>query len=91
MLSVSMTWCSACIFFTSFMAFLNIITRYVTVGKGALDFIIWGYALNTNSVGIRLSSPAELLITLKAICRAVSLLIPGILEVIMSYMCYKGP
>jgi len=83
MLSTSTTWRSACIFFTSSMAFLNAIARYVTIGKGASESIIWGYALNTNSVGIRLSGPIELLIALKAIYSAMSLLIPSILEVII--------
>ena len=73
------------------MAFLNAIARCVTVGEGALDFVIRGYALKTNSVGIRLSGPAELLIALKAIYSAMSLSIPGISEVIMWYMCCKGP
>jgi len=65
------------------MAFLNAIACYVTVGKGISDSIIWGYALNTNNIGIRPSSPMESLITLKAICSAISLLIPSILEVII--------
>jgi len=42
-------------------------------------------------VGIRLSSPAELLIALKAIYSAMSLSIPGILEVIIWYIYCKGP
>ena len=83
MLSASVTWRSAYIFFTSSIAFLNVIIRYITIGKGTSDSIIWGYALNTNSVGIRLSSPAESLIALKAIYSAISILIPGILEVII--------
>jgi len=65
------------------MAFLNAIIRYITVGKNALDSVIKGYALNTNSVGIRPSSPTESLIALKAIYSAISLLIPSILEVII--------
>jgi len=65
------------------MAFLNAIARYITIGKGALDSVIWGYTLNTNSVGIRPSGPTELLIALKAIYSAISLSIPGILEVII--------
>jgi len=65
------------------MAFLNAIARYITIGKGALESVIWGYALNTNSVGIRPSGPAELLIALKAIYSAMFLLIPSILEVII--------
>jgi len=91
MLSASATWHSICIFFTSFMAFLNAIAHYITVGEGALDFIIQGYALNTNSISIRLSGSTESLIVLKTIYSAISLLIPGILEVIMWYMHYKGP
>ena len=73
------------------MAFLNTIARYITVGKGTSDFVIWGYALNINSVGIRPSSSTELLIALKAIYSAISLLIPGILKVIMWYIRCKGP
>ena len=72
------------------MAFLNAITCYVIVGEGVLDFVIWGYTLNTNSVGIRLSGPVESLIALKAICSTISLSIPSILEVIIWYICYKG-
>ena len=70
---------------------MNAIARYITVGEGTLDFIIWGYAPNTNSVGIRPSGPVKLLIALKAICSVMSLSIPGILKVIMWYMYYKGP
>jgi hypothetical protein len=66
-LSASATWRSACIFFTSSMAFLNAVARYITIGEGTSDSVIWGYALNTNSVGIRPSSPTESLITLNAI------------------------
>jgi hypothetical protein len=65
------------------MAFLNAVARYITIGEGALDSVIWGYTLNTNSVGIRPSSPIESLIALKAIYSAISLLIPSILEVII--------
>ena len=65
------------------MAFLNAIVYYITIGKGISDSIIWGYALNTNSVGIRPSGSMESLITLKAIYSAISLLIPSILEVII--------
>ena len=72
------------------MAFLNAIARYITIGEGTLESIIWGYALNTNSIGIRLSGSAELLITLKAIYSAISLLISSILEVIMWYIYRKG-
>jgi hypothetical protein len=82
-LSASTTWRSACIFFTSSMAFLNAVARCVTIGEGASDSVIWGYALNTNSVGIRPSGPIESLIALKAICSAMSLLIPSISEVII--------
>jgi len=39
-LSVSATWRSACIFFTSSIAFLNAIARYITIGKGALESVI---------------------------------------------------
>ena len=90
MLNISITQCSTCIFFTSFIAFLNVITRCVTIGEGTLNSAIQGYALNTNSMGIRLSSPVKLLIALKAICNTMSLLIPSILEVIMWYMYCKG-
>ena len=83
MLSASITWRSAYIFFTSSIAFLNAIARYITIGKGISDSIIWGYALNTNSVGIRPSSSIESLIALKAIYSAISLLIPSILKVII--------
>ena len=82
-LSTSATWRSAYIFFTSSMAFLNAITCYIIIGKGASDSVIQEYTLNINSVGIRPSGPIELLIALKAICSTISLLIPGILEVII--------
>ena len=65
------------------MAFLSIIICYITIGKGVSDSTIWGYILNTNSMGIRPSGPMESLITLKAIYKAISLLIPSILEVII--------
>ena len=65
------------------MAFLNAIARYIIIGESALDSAIWGYTLNTNSMGIRPSGPMESLITLKAIYNAISLLIPSILEVII--------
>jgi len=90
-LSASATWRSVYIFFTFSIAFLNAIARYITVGKGASDSVIQGYAPNTNSVGIRPSSPTESLIALKAIYSAIFLLIPSILEVIMWYIHYKGP
>ena len=73
------------------MAFLNAIACCVTVSEGVLDSVIQGYTLNTNSISIRLSGPAESLIALKAICSAISLLIPGISEVIMWYIHYKRP
>ena len=63
-LSASATWHSTYIFFTSSIAFLSAIARYITVGKGVLDSIIWGYTLNTNSMGIRPSSLVESLIAL---------------------------
>jgi uncharacterized membrane protein YuzA (DUF378 family) len=73
------------------MAFLNVIIRYITISEGVLDFVIQGYTPNTNSVGIRPFSLVELLIALKAICSTISLSIPGISEVIMWYIYYKGP
>ena len=73
------------------MAFLNVIARYLTISKSTLDSVIWGYTLSTNSVGIRPSNSVELLIALKAIYSTISLSIPGILEVIIWYMHYKGP
>ena len=80
-----------CLYLLHFLiAFLNAVTCYITIGEGALDFIIQGYTLNINSIGIRLSGPTELLITLKAIYSIISLLIPSILEVIIWYMYYKG-
>ena len=82
-LSESVTWHSTFIFLTSSMAFLNAIAYYVTIGEGVLDSIIQRYTLNTNSVGVRLSGPIKSLITLKAICSAISLLIPGISEAII--------
>jgi len=72
------------------MAFLNAIARCVTVGKGISEFVIRGYAPNTNSIGIRPSGPAESLIALKAIYSTMFLSIPGILEVIIWYTRRKG-
>jgi hypothetical protein len=72
------------------MAFLNAITCSITISEGVLDFIIQGYTLNTNSVGISPSNPVKLLIALKAICNTISLLILGILKVIIWYIYYKG-
>ena len=82
-LSASVTWRSIYIFFISSMAFLNAIIYYIIVGESVLDFVIWGCALNTNSVGIRLFSPIKSLIALKAICSIISLSIPKILKVII--------
>ena len=78
-----MTWRSAYFFFTSSIAFLNAIARYITINKGTSDSVIQGYTPNTNSIGIRPSGPAESLITLKAIYSAMSLSIPSISKVII--------
>ena len=72
------------------MAFLSAIVYYITISEGALDSVIWGHALNTNSIGIRPFSPIESLIALKAICSAIFLLILSILEVIIWYMRHRG-
>ena len=50
---------------------------------GALDFIIYMWAPNINKVGIRLLGPIELLIALKTIYRAMSLLMSGSSTVII--------
>ena len=64
-------------FLISSIAFLSTVVRSVTVVLGALDSVIREYALKTSRVGIRPLGPAESLIALKAICRAISLVISG--------------
>jgi hypothetical protein len=65
------------------MAFLIAFACYVTNSNSASNLTIWGYALNTNSVGTNLLGPAVLLMALNAIYSAMSLLILGILTVII--------
>ena len=71
------------------MAFLNAITCYITINENTSDFIIRGYAPNTNNINIRLSSSIELLITLKAIYSTISILIPNSLKVVIWYIYCK--
>ena len=61
------------------------------MGLGILDFTIYKQTLNTNKVGIKLLEPIKLLIALKAICRAISLLIFGSFAVIIWYIWRRGP
>lgn len=68
---------------TSSIAFLRATACYITIGLGASDSTIRGEALNTSKVSIRLLGPIELLIALKAIYRAISLLISGSSAVII--------
>ena len=59
------------------MAFFTAFARCVTVGKGISSSAIYRYAPNTNKVGTRPFKLAVLLKALNAICRAISLSIPG--------------
>ena len=81
----------ACSFWISIIAFLMAAARYITKGNGASDLTIQGQALKTRSVGTRPSGPAMLLMALKAIYRAISLLISGISVIIIQQACHSGP
>ena len=65
------------------MAFLIAFAYCITDGNSASNSTIWGYTLNTNSIGTNLLGPAVLLMALNAIYSAMSLLILGILMVII--------
>ena len=77
-------------FYISTIAFLIAAARYITKGDGASDLTIRGQAPKTRSVGTRPPRPAVLLIALKAIYRAISLLILGISVVIIQQARYSG-
>ena len=51
------------------MAFLIVFTRYITNNNGASNLTIWGYVLNTNSIGTNLLGLAVSLMALNAIVR----------------------
>ena len=59
------------------IAFFTTFTRYITVGEGVSNLVIYRYAPNTDKVGTKLFRPVVLLKALNAICKAISLLIPG--------------
>ena len=61
----------------SAIAFFTAFVRYITIGEGISSSAIYRYAPNTSKVGTRPSGPAVLLKALNAICKAISLLIPG--------------
>ena len=73
------------------MAFLRAAARYITIGLGASDSTIRGKAPNTSKVGIRPLRPTKSLIALKAIYKAISLLISGSSVVIIRYIRRRGP
>ena len=82
--------CLAYSFQISTIAFLIAAACCVTEGNGASNLTIWGQALKTRSVGTRPFGLAVLLIALKAIYRAISLLILGILVVMIWQAYYSG-
>ena len=65
------------------MAFLIAFACYIINGNSAFNLTIWGYILNTNSVGTNLLGLVVLLMALNAICSTISLLILGILTAII--------
>ena len=79
--------CSAYNFYISTIAFLIAAARYITKGDGASDLTIQGQAPKTKSIETRPPKLAMLLIALKAIYRAISLLISGI-SVIIIWQAY---
>ena len=87
----STIWCLAHSFWISTMAFLITFAYYVTDSNSTSNLTIWGYTLNTNSVGTNLLGLVVLLMALNAICSAMSLLISGISTVIIWYIYYSGP
>ena len=81
---------SACGFYISIIAFLMAVAHYITEGDGVSNLTIQGQALKTKSIKTRPSRPAMLLIALKAIYRAISLLISGISVIIIQQAYYSG-
>ena len=75
----------------STIAFLIAAARYITEGDGASNLTIWGQALKTRSIGTRPSRLAMSLMALKAIYRAISLLISGISVIMIWQACYSRP
>ena len=65
------------------MAFLIAFTCYITNNNSTSNLTIWGYILNTNSVGTNLLGLVVLLIALNAIYNTIFLSISGILTVII--------
>jgi hypothetical protein len=61
----------------SAIAFFIIFARYMTIGDSTSSSVIRGYTLNTSRISTRLSRLVILLRALNAICRAISLSIPG--------------
>ena len=78
---------SFCIFI---IAFLIAAARYITKGDNMSDLTIQGQALKTKSIKTRPPRPAILLIALKAIYRAISLLILGILVIMIQQAYCSG-
>ena len=78
---------SAYSFCISTIAFLIAAARCVTEGDGASDLTIQGQAPKIKSVGTRPFRLAVSLMALKAIYRAISLLISGISVVIIQQTC----
>ena len=65
------------------MAFLIVLACYTTDGNSTSNSTIWGYVLNTNSIGTNLLGLMVLLMVLNAIYSIISLSISGILIVII--------
>jgi hypothetical protein len=70
---------------------LQIVLVFLVIINGNTEFfVILGYALNTRSISIIPSGPAELLIALIAIYRLVSALVSRSLLYMILYTCRKG-
>ena len=77
-------------FYIFIITFLIAAACYITEGDSISNLIIQGQALKTKNIGTRPFRPAILLIALKAICRAISLLILGISVIIIQQACCSG-
>jgi hypothetical protein len=62
----------------------------VIISDSTKFFIVLGYVLNTRSIGIIPSGPAELLIVLIAIYKLVLALVSRNSSYIILYTCYRG-
>ena len=59
------------------MAFFTTFIRYITMGEGVSNLVIYRHVPNTNKIGTKLFRLAVLLKALNTIYKAISLLILG--------------